>query len=73
MTARQKVLSYLMEGKQLSRMECLAKFGTLNLPDIIWRLKLEGHIIDDTWQERDTPDGKKRWKEWSLVRLNREA
>lgn len=63
------ILDYLREGKTLTSLEALHKFGCLNLKGRIWELRQqvakEGYRIDTSWIITNTG---KRIAEYKLVK-----
>ena len=53
----QRILDYMSTGRSITRLQCLTKFGCINLPGRIFDLNKMGHITDSL--PVDLPNGKK--------------
>jgi len=52
-----KILAYFRSGRSLTKLQCLYKFGCINLQGRVWDLEQIGHTIDREWIE--LPNGKR--------------
>ena len=62
MTQKELIKDWLDNGKAISPLEALTKFGCFRLSHIIWLLKKEGMNIEKEW--RENLDTGKRWAEY---------
>ena len=58
-----QVLNYLQEGKTITSLEALDKFGCMRLASRINELRYEGHDINTILKS----NGEKRWAEYKLL------
>lgn len=45
MNKKSKVIAHLKSGKPLSKLECINRFGYLNLGDIVYELRCKGFEV----------------------------
>ena len=58
-----QVLNYLQQGKTITPLEALDKFGCMRLASRINELRYEGYDINTILKS----DGEKRWAEYQLL------
>ena len=44
-----EILKYMLSHKGITRLQALDKFGCINLPDVIWKLRREGYEIENEY------------------------
>ena len=44
-----KIKNHFLEGKPLSKIECIEKFNYINLGDVVFRLRKQGIQIQRKW------------------------
>jgi len=45
----QKILAHFRSGRSLTKLQCLMKFGCINLQGRVWDLEQMGYTIDREW------------------------
>jgi len=61
MTQHKAILRYLESGKSLTVATALSELGVYALSQRVRELKLAGHKIEDTWEERNGKRYKRYW------------
>ena len=64
MSKRSKILQHFKSGKPLTKLQCITKYGALNLGDIVHILRNKGYPIVTTMREV----GDSRYASYRLVR-----
>ena len=67
MDNKQRVLEYLRAGNTLTAFDGFTKLGIVSVRDYISMLKKDGVKISSEW--RENLDNGKRWKEYTLTKL----
>lgn len=65
MSQKIQILNYLKQGRAITPLEALRKFGCFRLGARVWELKRAGHKIVKTWVE-DEPH--RRWAKYKLAK-----